>query len=359
MSPITNIIKFTPNRVWRSYLGGKNLDQIQKVPNPVDTNFPEDWIGSTIPAVNPNQTNKNEGLSRIIFNNQEIYLKELYQLYGETLLGKEHFRKYGATSQFLLKYLDSSIRLHLQCHPTVEFSKKYLDMNNGKTEAYVILKIRDEIKDPFIYLGFQREPSRNDFRNAVLHQDIEKLLAHFDKIPVKEGDVFLVPGGIPHAIGAGIFMVEIMEPTDLTVRFEFEREGMTLPQSARFMNRDIDFAMDMVQFKSYSLDELHKQYFIRGYHRVQMSASSYQEVLIDSKYTDCFRVKKMVIRDQVNIREDSFYYAVVIKGQGKLSAGPASFNAATFDRFFISHSTDNLLVSPNTDMEIVTVFPPK
>ena len=73
---------------------------------------------------------------------------------------------------------------------------------------------------------------------------------YFDRISVKPGDVLFIPGGVPHAIGAGIFMVEIMEPSDLVVRFEFERAGYTLPESARFMNRGLDFCLDIFDFEA-------------------------------------------------------------------------------------------------------------
>ena len=47
------------------------------------------------------------------------------------------------------------------------------------------------------------------------------MLACFEKISIKPGDVFMVPGGMPNATGEGVFMVEIMEPTDFAVRIEF------------------------------------------------------------------------------------------------------------------------------------------
>lgn len=53
--------------------------------------------------------------------------------------------------------------------------------------------------------------------------DIEILESCFEKIPVKKGDAFIVPGGLPHAIGEEVFMIEIMEPTDFDVRIEFEK----------------------------------------------------------------------------------------------------------------------------------------
>jgi mannose-6-phosphate isomerase len=67
-------------------------------------------------------------------------LKSLCEKDPDALLGARHFNKYGANTQFLLKFLDAAIRLHIQCHPTIPFAQKYLNSNSGKTEAYIILE---------------------------------------------------------------------------------------------------------------------------------------------------------------------------------------------------------------------------
>lgn len=100
-----------------------------------------------------------------------------------------------------MKYLDSAVRLPFQVHPTPEFSARYLNTASGKTEAYYILSTRPEEAEPFIYLGFQRPPSREELRRIIVEQNIAALERCFDKIPVRLGDVYLVPGGLPHAIG--------------------------------------------------------------------------------------------------------------------------------------------------------------
>jgi len=77
---IPEIIMLPPNRVWRTYLGGKVLDSIQNNPNPADTHFPEDWIASTTIAVNKGREQfKEEGLSKIEFEGGEEILKSLME----------------------------------------------------------------------------------------------------------------------------------------------------------------------------------------------------------------------------------------------------------------------------------------
>jgi mannose-6-phosphate isomerase len=232
------ILILPSNRVWRTYPGGKKLDLMEGRDQPADAHFPEDWIGSTTRAVNKGREDLvEEGLSKVTIDGERLTLKALCEKEPNALLGAEHVEKYGANTQFLLKFLDSAIRLHIQCHPTIPFAQEHLNSNSGKTEAYIILSIRDDVNTPYIFMGFQNPPTKETFKRMIEQQDSDALLACFEKIPIKPGDVFMVPGGMPHAIGEGVFMVEIMEPTDFAVRIEFERGGYVLPEASRFMNR--------------------------------------------------------------------------------------------------------------------------
>src|SRR5512136_1046443 len=109
---IPGVIVLPPNRVWRTYLGGRTLDILDKRENPEDGPYPEDWIASTTRANNRGRENlKDEGLSRIEVDNRNILLRDLFAEFPEETLGPVHFSTYGANTQFLLKFLDSSIRL--------------------------------------------------------------------------------------------------------------------------------------------------------------------------------------------------------------------------------------------------------
>ena len=53
MAPTAQLLRLLPNRIWRTYLGGRELDRLAGAPAPLDAHFPEDWIASTTRAVNP------------------------------------------------------------------------------------------------------------------------------------------------------------------------------------------------------------------------------------------------------------------------------------------------------------------
>ena len=122
---IPDILFLEPNRVWRTYPGGKKLDHMEGRENPEDTHFPEDWIGSTTRAVNKGREHlTEEGLSKVSIGDETITLKALCEKEPNALLGAEHFEKYGANTQFLLKFLDSAIRLTYPVSPDYSFCSK-------------------------------------------------------------------------------------------------------------------------------------------------------------------------------------------------------------------------------------------
>jgi len=296
-------------------------------------------------------------LSKIKVDNEMLTLKELCEKYPDLLLGAEHFKKYGPNTQFLLKFLDSAIRLHIQCHPTIPFAKKYLGSNSGKTEAYIILSIRDDVTEPYIYMGFQHPPSQGDFKRMIEKQDSDGILACFEKILIKPGDVFMVPGGMPHAIGEGIFMIEIMEPTDFAVRIEFERGGYVLPEESRFMNREIDFALSMFNYEAIPVEMIRERYFCQP-RVLEKQNKSTEYALIDDQKTPCFSVNRIDVRDCYVKEADMFYIGIVSKGSGRIVTGGETYQVNEGLKFFVPYKTGPITFESKSGMEITATFPP-
>ncbi len=274
------------------------------------------------------------------------------------MLGAEHVAKYGANTQFLLKFLDSAIRLHIQCHPTIPFAQKHLNSNSGKTEAYVILSIRDDVKDPYIYMGFQHPPEPAEFKRMIEEQDSEALLACFDKVPIQPGDVFMVPGGMPHAIGEGVFMIEIMEPTDFAVRIEFERGGYVLPEESRFMNRGIDFALSMFNYEATPVDAIKERFFCEP-NVLETQSRSTEYALVDAEKTACFRVNRIDVKDRFIKESDTFYVGIVSKGTGNVIMGDETYPVEAGSKFFVPYQSGPVTFESECGMEITTTFPPE
>ena len=356
------LIRFTANRVWRSYTGGKVLDEREQKPNPKDSHFPEDWIGSTTQAINPGREGIVEGISYAVLgdgiNDDTIRFDELIALDPRYFLGKQHTDAFGTNPMLLVKFLDSSVRLHFQAHPTAEFAREHLNSNHGKAEGYYIVEVREGTTDPYVYVGFQHPPTRDDFKAMIDTQNIEAMEACFEKVPVKPGDCLFIPGGSPHAIGEGILMVEIMEPSDWAVRFEFTKSGYTLPEEARFMKRDLEFCMDVFDFTPLSVAQAIEKFHQPATIEQHYSETSFQETLIDEAVTDKFRVKKSTIRGGIEKAEEDFYIGIITSGECSITIGDKMTPLKTLDRFFCPAGVEVVSITSELGVEILECYPP-
>ncbi|NMO56121.1 carbohydrate kinase [Actinoplanes sp. TBRC 11911] len=128
-----------------------------------------------------------------------------------------------AETGVLVKLLDAGERLPVHVHPDRGFAASHLASAYGKTEAWMIVEARP---GAYVHLGFARDVSAGELAGWVDSQDVGALLSATNRIPVTAGDAILCPAGVPHAIGDGILLVEVQEPTDFSVMLEYERFGL-------------------------------------------------------------------------------------------------------------------------------------
>lgn len=200
-------IFFERNRVGRVYTGGKLFHGFFG-DEAVDGFMPEEWIASSVKALNKEMASEKEGVSRI--KGTDIYFDELLEKYPLEMLGSS--RK----MRILVKILDSAVRLPAQAHPDKAFSKKHFNSEYGKTESWIILDKRPGAR---IYFGFRDGVDEETFKRAIdaseYDKDAMERLMEYSEPQI--GDVYLVPAKTVHAIGAGCLILEVQEPTDFTI----------------------------------------------------------------------------------------------------------------------------------------------
>lgn len=351
------LIKLPRNRVRRNYLGGAGIDRLHGEPVCVDNDRPEEWLGSMVEAVNPGMdVIEHEGLIQVDTDEGKRYLRDVVDGEKEYYLG-DCMRKDGSWQlSFLYKILDSSMRLHIQAHPTSDFARSVMGKRYGKLECYYILRVREDI-EPYIYLGFQHSPSREEWKDIIETQDKERMEACFEKISVKPGEVWYIPGGMPHAIGEGITLLEIMEPSDLVVRCEFEREGIIVPKEGRFMGRDIDFCLDIFDYNEYSKEDIVRKCKVSPV--VLKDNPEYKELLlINETFTPCFYVGKIeVMKDSVISHHGRFTIGLVTRGECVMEADGCRMALRQGDSFAIAASVQNYKVDVEDGAELCMVYP--
>jgi mannose-6-phosphate isomerase len=199
-----------PNVLRHFYAGGPRIAALRGIELESD-HMPEEWIG----AVSTLFGEPERGLSRFA---DGTFVRDAVAADPEAYLGPEHVARYGADAALLTKLLDAGQRLPAHFHPGRAFARESLGSEHGKTEAWLILEA-----DPgaAVWLGFKRAVELDEVREWMRTQDSAAMLAAMHELPVSAGDAVFVPAGTAHAIGEGILIAELQEPSDMSVLLEW------------------------------------------------------------------------------------------------------------------------------------------
>ena len=200
--------------------GGREIDKFRGVEPPVDDNVSsEAWIGSVTRVEIPPADKPNYGCSEVVL--PDGTRKFLFQAIEDAplqILGQAHMNQNGTGLGMLIKYLDAWYQYGLQCHPTRPWAKEMWDSDYGKEESWYVIGTRDDTEEPaYILLGFKEGVTREVWEKYYYAGDLDGLENLCHKIPVQVGETYFVGGGCPHALGAGCFVIEVQEPSDITL----------------------------------------------------------------------------------------------------------------------------------------------
>ncbi|MDE6864854.1 MAG: class I mannose-6-phosphate isomerase, partial [Alistipes sp.] len=138
-------------------------------------------------------------------------LPELIARFKGELVGRKVYEKHGTEFPLLIKFIDARQDLSIQVHPNDALSKARHD-KNGKTEMWYVVGA-DE--GAHLLSGFSKQVTPEQYAASVENNTITELLTDY---PVAPGDLFFLPAGRIHAIGAGSFVAEIQQTSDVTYR---------------------------------------------------------------------------------------------------------------------------------------------
>jgi mannose-6-phosphate isomerase len=217
-------VHLPPNCPPRPYLGGAGIAELRGLPQPGER-FPEDFVASTTEVF----TGGGIGLSRLP---DGTLLRDAIEADPVGYLGQAHVDRFGASTELLVKVLDTGERLFVHLHPDQDFAARHLGLSHGKTEAWIVTAVRPVAGEPepaggelgtgFAYLGFTRDVSEDEVAAWVDGQRVPEMLAAMHRVDLRRGTTLLIPAGLPHSIGPGITLVELQEPTDLSILMEYD-----------------------------------------------------------------------------------------------------------------------------------------
>jgi mannose-6-phosphate isomerase len=204
-------IALPPNPIERFYAGGPSIAAFRGVAAWSST-APEDWVGSATSVAGERV------LGRSLLADGST-LADTIAADPEGILGPSHVARFGADPGLLVKLLHAGERLPVHWHPDRAFAASRLGSPYGKTEAWFVL---EAASGGDVHLGWRRDVDEADLRAWSASQDAGAMLDAMHRVEVRAGDAILVPAGQPHAIGEGILLVELQEPTDLSVLLEWK-----------------------------------------------------------------------------------------------------------------------------------------
>ena len=340
-------LKLNAARAWRTYFGGKMIEALHGNTDAVDTHFPEEWITSVVCAKNAGREHiKDEGLSYV--EGEGVSLKDIIESAPERALGKAHYEKFGATPGVLVKLLDAAERLGIQAHPNKEKARLYFDSDYGKTECWYIIDKReiDGVK-PCLYMGFKEGVTKELWREVFDKQDIPRMLGCLNKFDVEIGDTFLIKGGMPHAIGAGCFLVEIQEPTDYTLRTEkVTPSGLEISDQACHYGIGFDKMFDCFEYDC--MNEKEAEGLKTPEKELEKTDGYRLSEIIGYNETDCFMLRKLVVKDEYTLDLNGVYCGLyVLDGSGEFITEDKKTAVGKAEQYFVPAETGKLTIRNN------------
>ncbi len=169
-------------------------------------------------------------------------LPAMIEKYGAALVGKKNIERFGTTFPLLIKIIDAAGDLSVQVHPDDELAGKRHN-SLGKTEMWYIV---DTEPDAIICAGLSDKIDGEEYARRVADNTIMDVIAHHKSHP---GDVFFLPAGRIHSIGAGNLLVEVQETSDITYRiYDFGRVDAKTGQPREL---HVDLAKDAIDYTVY------------------------------------------------------------------------------------------------------------
>ena len=250
----------------------------------------ESW---EISGVKDNETIVSEG---------EYKGKSLNQLVRELkgkLVGQENYERFGDEFPLLIKFIDARQDLSIQVHPTDEIAHRQ-GKTRGKTEMWYALESAPGAQ---LYNGLKQQITPEQYKQMVENDTITDALARYE---VNEGDVFFIPAGRIHAIGAGCFVAEIQQTSDVTYRiYDYKRKD----KNGNYRELHTELAAESIDYTV--LPNYRAEYERTQNEGVQVASCPYFTTAV-------YDLTEPMTLDYTEL--DSFVILIAVKGEGTIKA---------------------------------------
>lgn len=350
------------NRVRRFYDGSGQLEAFRGQLSTLDgVSRPEDWVGSTTRSWVPEGAPPtDEGLSTTEVDGQVHRVIDLLRDDPDAVAGSGSLRSGAVPSTgVLVKLLDAGVRLPVHCHPSRGFASRVLGSPFGKAEAWIVLQTVDglDADGPGVWLGFSRSFGRDEMIEVIERQATEVLIAAMHHRPTVPGDVWFIPPGTPHAIGAGVFMVEVQEPSDFSI--VAETRGLPINLDDSHLGRGWDEMIDAFDRSA------HDAAWVDGLRhdgrRSDTSGPGWRSQPLTAEAADpFFRAERLSIEGTARpaFGQATYVVVVVVEGTGSVRAGSGGLDVRRGQTFALpAAALADLVIEAPSGLELIVCRP--
>ena len=363
------VLRLRPTYVRRFYRDGGRLGIAGDTPGATlipkeNLCYPERWIASTIPAVNPSPR-RNEGLSMVDIPGQHFSLKEALAASANLLLGSEYAKSHDNEFRVLTKILDGYEPIVMHVHAADRDLKKYprwfKGHRFGKTEAYYFLEA-PKGNYPYTHFGLHPGVTARDLLAAVARGRDYVI----DLSPVfhqRFGTGFFTPAGLPHSPGTALTL-EIQQPSDVYTLLENRQPLSQQPFTRQEQHPGIpslEAAMKLVDFKAATQKDVLAKHYLEP-ELIERARGIEEHWICPPRLTKKFSGKRLVVSPgkSYECSERGPYAVLVWRGQGRVARH--DFRAErSWDEFFVcaplavsAHRFEN---TGNVPLELFKIFP--
>lgn len=234
-----------------------------------------------------------------------LNLTQLIDKYGAALVGEQVYAQFGCQFPLLIKFIDAKQDLSVQVHPDDQLAQQRHGCA-GKTEMWYIMQAAEGAK---IYAGLNQTITPEQYEqlaNAETingHSPMQDVIATHD---AHAGDIFFLPAGRLHAIGAGNLLAEIQQTSDITYRvYDFGRKDA----NGNTRELHVQQAKDAIDYTVYPD-------YRATYDPTQTNAE-----LVQCPY---FKVNRIVVEQQaqIDLHTNSFVVIICLEGQADVNGVP-------------------------------------
>ena len=286
-------------------------------------------------------------------------LTELMQVAPEALLGKKIYKRFGLEFPLLVKFIDAEDDLSIQVHPGDALARTRHN-SFGKTEMWYVIDSKPGSK---LVSGFSKQIDADEYSRRIADNTIEEVLQAHE---AKAGDVFFLPAGRVHAIGAGLFIAEIQQSSNITYRlYDYNRKDVH--GNGRELHTEL--AKDAIDYQLYDNLKTHYEplendltplvscpYFYTNRIHLQADESGFETVQTEEGPRRV-PMTETIEMDRSYDGFDSFVIYVCMKGEGQIQFGENDYlDIRQGETVLLPAALSNTVLSTSSELLLLETY---